>query len=65
VKDEAKHDTNEINLKELLHPTKCDKKDDKQVRVTGWCKMCSVKNYPRVDKLQEETVSNFPLNLIE
>jgi len=40
VKDVAKHDTNEINLKERLHATKCDQKDDPQVRVTGWCEMC-------------------------
>jgi len=65
VKDVAKHDTNEINLKERLHATKCDKKDDPQVRDTEWCEMCSVKSYPRIDKLQEETVSNFPLHLIK
>jgi len=27
VNDVAQRDTNEINLEEQLHPTKCDKKD--------------------------------------
>jgi len=31
----AKHDINEIDLDQQLHPTKCGKKDDPQVRATG------------------------------
>jgi len=51
VKDVAKHDTNEVTLEQQLHPTKCDKKDDTQFWATGWCKMCSVKNYRRIEEL--------------